>query len=567
MVWSSIRAAADNAVWLAATTVQVVAWLYQLLAAAGLNLWLRTCGGIVVFSMVLLPGFLSVAWRLATEPESVLVHDLQYGPERRQFVDVFLPQRGTGAAKLREQKQEGGMGSRAPESSAGHGGGAPVVLFLAGGGWTIGYKYWGAGIGFRLAARGVLVVCADYRQFPQTNVSGMLEDVELALKWTVKNASRFGGDPRKVIIMGQSAGAHLATLYTFNSAAARASVAAPSATNQEAGAVEGGAASGPQLPAAVVALSGVYHMPSALAPFRRRGMTPSMVAGIFGSASEAALTQHSPLCAAQDLLEQLAASKLADQPRHAGQAEQQAGALGDQDEAPLYADVVASPASSPRPGKRAAAGTSAPPKRQPPSVSDTASGAKDPQFPAGDAGWGADEHDEAASARLASPPGRDGAAAWPSLSSLDEAESPAADPSAPAGERPLIAFLHGTDDAVAALSQAKELHATLTSAGWPSALGVYEAGTHTGPLIEDAMADGDYLLEDLTDICRHVSAQVSPEGAEPTVVHAPGSRGTVVAGKLRAGKPGCPAFGAHVEPRSRLSLPVCIAVAKAVNPF
>ncbi|KAA0153956.1 hypothetical protein FNF31_06358 [Cafeteria roenbergensis] len=446
MVWSSIRAAADNAVWLAATTVQVVAWLYQLLAAAGLNLWLRTCGGIVVFSMVLLPGFLSVAWRLATEPESVLVHDLQYGPERRQFVDVFLPQRGTGAAKLREQKQEG-------------------------------------------------------------------------------------------------------------------------ATNQEAGAVEGGAASGPQLPAAVIALSGVYHMPSALAPFRRRGMTPSMVAGIFGSASEAALTQHSPLCAAQDLLEQLAASKLADQPRHAGQAEQQAGALGDQDEAPLYADVVASPASSPRPGKRAAAGTSAPPKRQPPSVSDTASGAKDPQFPAGDAGWGADEQDEAASARLASPPGRDGAAAWPSLSSLDEAESPAADPSAPAGERPLIAFLHGTDDAVAALSQAKELHATLTSAGWPSALGVYEAGTHTGPLIEDAMADGDYLLEDLTDICRHVSAQVSPEGAEPTVVHAPGSRGTVVAGKLRAGKPGCPAFGAHVEPRSRLSLPVCIAVAKAVNPF
>ncbi len=36
-----------------------------------------------------------------------------------------------------------------------------------GGAWTIGYKAWGAILARRLSERGMLVVCLDYRNYPQ----------------------------------------------------------------------------------------------------------------------------------------------------------------------------------------------------------------------------------------------------------------------------------------------------------------------------------------------------------------------------------------------------------------
>jgi hypothetical protein len=43
---------------------------------------------------------------------------------------------------------------------------APVVIFLTGGAWAIGYKAWGALLGLGLSAHGVLVCSVDYRNFP-----------------------------------------------------------------------------------------------------------------------------------------------------------------------------------------------------------------------------------------------------------------------------------------------------------------------------------------------------------------------------------------------------------------
>lgn len=47
---------------------------------------------------------------------------------------------------------------------------APVVVFVTGGAWIIGYKAWGALLGRRLSQRGVLVASLDYRNFPQVRV-------------------------------------------------------------------------------------------------------------------------------------------------------------------------------------------------------------------------------------------------------------------------------------------------------------------------------------------------------------------------------------------------------------
>ena len=45
----------------------------------------------------------------------------------------------------------------------------PVVVFVTGGAWIIGYKAWGALLGRRLSEQGVIVACLDYRNFPQVS--------------------------------------------------------------------------------------------------------------------------------------------------------------------------------------------------------------------------------------------------------------------------------------------------------------------------------------------------------------------------------------------------------------
>ena len=87
--------------------------------------------------------------------------------------------------------------------------GKPVVIFLTGGAFIIGYKMWGALLARVLVPHGVLVVIPDYRNFPQANVGEMVEDVDEAIQWTLDNCATYGGDPKRVLVVGQSAGAHL----------------------------------------------------------------------------------------------------------------------------------------------------------------------------------------------------------------------------------------------------------------------------------------------------------------------------------------------------------------------
>ncbi|KAL6848888.1 hypothetical protein ACP4OV_021471 [Aristida adscensionis] len=86
----------------------------------------------------------------------------------------------------------------------------PVVAFVTGGAWIIGYKAWGALLGRRLAERGILVACIDYRNFPQGSISDMITDASEGISFVCNNAASYGGDPNQIYLMGQSAGAHIA---------------------------------------------------------------------------------------------------------------------------------------------------------------------------------------------------------------------------------------------------------------------------------------------------------------------------------------------------------------------
>eukprot|EP01031_Cornospumella_fuschlensis_P042532 gene42532-51965_t len=85
----------------------------------------------------------------------------------------------------------------------------PIIIFVSGGAWTIGYKLWSALVGRGLSALGYLVVVPDYRNFPQGDIEDMVLDIKRSVIWVLAHAPRFNGDITKITLAGQSAGAHI----------------------------------------------------------------------------------------------------------------------------------------------------------------------------------------------------------------------------------------------------------------------------------------------------------------------------------------------------------------------
>ena len=55
-----------------------------------------------------------------------------------------------------------------------------------------------------------MIVTADYRLAPETSFPGNLEDCHAALAWTFAHAEEIGADPKRVGVIGESAGGGLA---------------------------------------------------------------------------------------------------------------------------------------------------------------------------------------------------------------------------------------------------------------------------------------------------------------------------------------------------------------------
>lgn len=88
----------------------------------------------------------------------------------------------------------------------------PVVVFLSGGAWIIGYRAWGAFMGMLMAQLGVVFVSPDYRNFPQGTINDMVIDATNAIQWTQDNIHKYGGDKNNMYVISQSAGAHIGAL-------------------------------------------------------------------------------------------------------------------------------------------------------------------------------------------------------------------------------------------------------------------------------------------------------------------------------------------------------------------
>lgn len=127
---------------------------------------------------------------LAESDASRSVTGISYGADPRQTLDLYVP-----------TKQSGSL---------------PVALFFFGGSWNSGSRSDYRFVGEALASRGILAVIADYRLYPQVRYPQFLEDSAQAAAWTIANVQAHGGDPKRIYVMGHSAGAYNAAMLALD---------------------------------------------------------------------------------------------------------------------------------------------------------------------------------------------------------------------------------------------------------------------------------------------------------------------------------------------------------------
>lgn len=89
---------------------------------------------------------------------------------------------------------------------------APLVVIVHGGGWLGGDKQTFTSVQIALSAEGYSVANINYDHVPDVTITKQLEQVKAAIVYLVENADTYEIDPSQIVVMGYSAGGHLATL-------------------------------------------------------------------------------------------------------------------------------------------------------------------------------------------------------------------------------------------------------------------------------------------------------------------------------------------------------------------
>jgi len=90
--------------------------------------------------------------------------------------------------------------------------GLPVVFWIHGGGWQTGDK---TNVQVKTKAfteKGFVFVSTNYRLLPDVDMGTLIRDVAKSLGWVHQHIAEHGGNPKRVFVMGHSAGAQLAAL-------------------------------------------------------------------------------------------------------------------------------------------------------------------------------------------------------------------------------------------------------------------------------------------------------------------------------------------------------------------
>lgn len=139
-----------------------------------------------------------------TTPDDIKRYDnICYGPsEKWNVLDVYRP---VGTEFVKESDKRSERVGCDP---------MPVIVNVHGGGWVYGDKELYQFYGMSLAERGFLVVNFTYRLAPENTFPAQVEDINMVIEWMFDNVLEYGFDMDKVFMVGDSAGAHLAALYS-----------------------------------------------------------------------------------------------------------------------------------------------------------------------------------------------------------------------------------------------------------------------------------------------------------------------------------------------------------------
>lgn len=88
----------------------------------------------------------------------------------------------------------------------------PVVFWIHGGGWQTGDK---TDVQIKpqvFMDKGFVFVSTDYRLLPSVDMATIVRDVAKSIHWVHDHIAEYGGDPKRLLVMGHSAGAQLAAL-------------------------------------------------------------------------------------------------------------------------------------------------------------------------------------------------------------------------------------------------------------------------------------------------------------------------------------------------------------------
>jgi acetyl esterase/lipase len=118
-----------------------------------------------------------------------VAHDVAYGDGPRRKLDVYAP-------------------ADAPTA-------LPVIVFIYGGSWATGDKDDYEFLGAALASRGFVTVVPDYRLVPDVRFPNFVEDCAAAVRWVSDHVAEYGGDGRRIVLVGHSAGGYNAVMLAL----------------------------------------------------------------------------------------------------------------------------------------------------------------------------------------------------------------------------------------------------------------------------------------------------------------------------------------------------------------
>lgn len=124
--------------------------------------------------------------------------DIAYGSTAEQRLDAYIP---AGATQ------------------------APLLVMVHGGAWMIGDKANPGVVANKVSRwlpRGYILVSVNYRLVPRATPLEQADDLARALALVQQRAASWGGDAKKLVLMGHSAGAHLVSLLAADPAIGQA---------------------------------------------------------------------------------------------------------------------------------------------------------------------------------------------------------------------------------------------------------------------------------------------------------------------------------------------------------